>query len=72
MIDREMLKRLYETATQRCVDKIWTEGESTAWAWEERFVEAVVEEVCQTLADNKVPLTLKQVSVLSDTFDPDS
>lgn len=71
-MDREMLKRLYDTATKKCQDKVWESGESTAWAWEERFVEAVVEEVCQSLADRKVPLSLSQVAVVSELFDPDN
>lgn len=71
-MDREMVKKFYDTATKRCQDKVWGPEESTAWAWEERFVEAVVEEVCQSLADRKVPLSLNQVSVLSELFDSDN
>ena len=67
-MNRDLVKKAYAGATTYCENRMWNSGESTAWVWEEKFAELIVEEVCSELARAGSGLNLTQIAVISDAF----
>lgn len=51
MLPKNKTRELAEQATKFCSEKDWKMGESTAWVWEEKFVEFVVLDILASLKE---------------------
>ena len=51
MTQNNRARELAERATKFCLEKEWGLEESTAWIWEEKFVEFIVLDILESLKE---------------------
>ena len=66
---REIVKKVYQDATEYCEGRTWNSGESVAWAWEVKFAELIVDQMCEMLDNTGMGLSEQQLSAIRIVFD---